>query len=357
MEDYRVDSHKLIFHPDRVADWLQGKVVYPINAEVGLAGACNHRCIFCAVDYMGYEPKVLTKEIVQVRFQEMQTKGLKSVLLAGTGEPLLNREAPDIINSMKAMGVDIALSTNGVLLTESLAKECMQSLSWIRFSTSAATESTYKKIHRGKDGDLERVFENIYNAAQIKRKYKMKTVLNVQIVMIPENANEVVALAKKVKELGADQFLVKSFGWQPLSMSDLKKEVDRITYYDNQNDIVGALEELNDETFRAVYRTNRMSKPKAGKCYKECYAMPFHTNIDANGDVWPCCVLIGMENMCFGNIYESTFEEIWQGEQRKKVMQKLKDMKLSECTPECRLDDMNRYLNELKHPGEHVNFI
>ena len=50
MEDYKVDSHKLIFHPERVADWVKGKTVYPINAEVGLAGACNHRCIFCAVD-------------------------------------------------------------------------------------------------------------------------------------------------------------------------------------------------------------------------------------------------------------------------------------------------------------------
>ena len=178
-----------------------------------------------------------------------------------------------------------------------------------------------------------------------------------QIVMIPENINEVVLLAKKVKELGADQFLVKSFGWQPLSSSELKKEIDRNTYYDNQEEIVQELEQLNDKNFRAVYRSNRMSKPKIGKCYTECYAMPFHTNIDANGDVWPCCILIGMKDMCFGNIYENTFEEIWKGKQRENVIKKLAEMKLSECTPECRLDDMNRYLHELKHPGEHVNFI
>ena len=357
MEDYRIDSHKLIFHPERVADWQQGKMVYPINAEIGLAGACNHRCTFCAVDYMGYQPKVLPKDLMHDRIQEMQKKGLKSILFAGTGEPLLNQEAPDIINDIKSMNVDVALSTNGVLLTEDLAKECMKSISWIRFSTSAGTEGTYKKIHRGKDGDLERVFTNIYHAAQLKKKYQMNTVLGVQIVMIPANADEVVLLAKKVKELGADQFSVKSFGWQPLSSSELKKEVDRASYYDNQQEIVRELEQLNDENFRAVYRTNRMSKPQIGKCYTECYAMPFHTNIDANGDVWPCCVLIGMKEMCFGNIYESSFEEIWQGEQRKQVIQKLKDMKLSECTPECRLDDMNRYLHELKHPNAHVNFI
>lgn len=357
MEDYRIDSHKLMFHPERVSDWVQGKTVYPINAEVGLAGACNHRCIFCAADYMGYEPTILPKQILHTRFQEMHEKGLKSVLFAGTGEPLLNKDASEIINDAKKIGIDVALSTNGVLFTEEVAGVCMESISWIRFSTSAGTEATYKKIHRGADGDLERVFTNIYNAAQLKKKHNLKTVLGVQIVMIPENADEVILLAKKVKKLGADQFSVKSFGWQPLSNSELKQELDRTTYYDNREDLIRELEELNDENFRAVYRLNRISKVKTAKAYSECYALPFHTNIDANGDVWPCCALIGMQGMRIGNIKESTFEEIWNGEQRKKVTQKLKDMKLAECTPECKLDDMNRYLHELKHPNAHVNFI
>ncbi len=357
MEDYRIDSHKLVFHPDRVTDWMRGNVVYPINAEIGLAGACNHRCIFCSVDYMGYKPNTLSRELLSSRFSEMQEKGLKSILFAGNGEPLLNKEAAGIINDAKRIGIDTALSTNGVLFTKELAQECMSSISWVRFSTSAGTENTYKKIHQGKDGDLEKVFQNIYDAAQIKRKYNLQTVLGVQIVMIPENVDEVVTLAKKVKELGADQFSVKSFGWQPLSSSRLKEEMDRTSYYDNREDIVRELEELNCESFRAVYRINRMNKAKEGKNYTECYALPFHTNIDANGDVWPCCALIGVKNMCFGNIHEQTFEDIWLGEQRRQAVQKLKDLKLAECTPECRLDDMNRYLHELKYPNAHVNFI
>lgn len=357
MEDYRIDSHKLMLHPIRVAEWMQGKMVYPINAEVGLAGACNHRCIFCTVDYMGYGLEPLDKGMAHIRFQEMESKGLRSILFAGTGEPLLNKDAPDIINDTKSMGVDIALSTNGVLFTEDIAKECMESISWIRFSTSAGTEATYKKIHCGKDGDLERVFANIYCASQIKRKYQLKTVLGVQIVMIPENEDEIVMLAQKIKELGADQFSVKSFAWQPLSASSVKGEFDRETYYDGHAQIVQELESLNDENFRAVYRKNRMGKAKKGKCYTECHAMPFHANIDSAGNVWPCCTLIGMEGMCFGNLYENTFEEIWQGKQRERIMRKIAEMKLAECPPDCRLDDMNQYLHELKHPNAHVNFI
>lgn len=357
MEDYRIDSHKLIYHPGRVAEWMQGKEIYPINAEVGLSGACNHRCIFCSVDYMGYEPNMLTRDLLYQRFAEMNRAGLKSILFAGNGEPLLNKDAANIINDTKKLGIDVALSTNGVLFTEELAKECMESISWIRFSTSAATENTYKKIHQGKDGDLEKVFTNIYQAAELKRRNNLKTVLGVQIVMIPENIHEVVMLAKKAKELGADQFSVKSFGWQSLSNSKLKGEIDRTSYYDNREGLIVELQKLNDENFKAIYRSNRMNKSKIGRNYTECYAMPFHTNIDANGDVWPCCTLIGVKDMCFGNIKDQTFQEIWLGDRRRQVITTLKNMKLAECSPECRLDDMNRYLYELRYPNAHVNFI
>lgn len=356
MEDYRIDSHKLMFHPRRVADWFEGKLVYPINAEIGLAGACNHRCVFCAVDYMGYAPQMLSREILYERISEMYEKGLKSVLFAGTGEPLLNKNVIHIINDTKYIGVDVALSTNGVLFTKDVAEACMGSISWIRFSVSAGTEETYKKIHRGKDGDLERVFNNIYNAAELKRRNGWKTVLGVQIVMIPDNENEIIMLAKKVKELGADQFSVKSFGAQPLSSNELKK-LDRISYYDHYEALEQQLSRLDDDRFRAVFRSNRASKPKIGKCYTECYAMPFHVNIDASGDVWPCCTLIGMDGMNFGNINISSFEEIWLGEKRKQAIQKINDGKLSMCIPDCKLDDMNRYLYELKCPNAHINFI
>lgn len=357
MDNYRIDSHKLMFHPQRVASWLQGDMIYPINAEISISGACNHRCVFCSADYMGYEAVLLSKEIVHSCFSQMQTKGLKSVLFAGTGEPLVNKDAAEIVNATKRLGIDAALSTNGVLFTKDTAEECMEALSWIRFSVSAGTEETYKKIHQGQDGDLERVFNNIYQAAQLKKKYNWNTVLGVQIVMIPDNEDEIVLLAKKAKELGADHFSVKSYGVQPLNTNTVKEKIDPKVYYDHREELVRELEELNSDNFQAVYRIGRMQRGKAGKDYSECYAMPFHTNIDAHGNMWPCCVLVGMEGMCFGNIYERSFEEIWNGEQRRTVVEKLKGMKLSECTPECKLDAMNRYLHELKNPHAHVNFI
>lgn len=357
MQDYRIDNHKLIYHPQKVADWLIGKDVYPINAEIGLSGACNHRCVFCCIDYMGYVPHFLTEETMQNSMDEMQRLGLKSVVFAGNGEPLLNKDAVNIINNTKSLGIDVAMSTNGVLFTEDVAKECMNAISWIRFSTSAGTEETYHKIHRGQYGDLDKVFTNIYNAACLKRKMGMKTVLGVQIVMTPDNEDEVVLLAKKVKKLGADQFSVKSLGWNPMTNSDLRNTVNRKDYYAHRDDMIKELESLNDDNFRAVYRGNRASKSVETRKYQECYASPFHVCIDADGDVVPCCVFLGVPTMSFGNIHDNTFEEIWKGEKRRNVLQNLRQTQLSQCPAECRLSDMNSYLYEIKNPGEHVNFI
>ena len=53
----RIDHHKLLFHVDRVSDWLKGERIYPIYMEISPAGSCNHRCIFCGLDFMGYQDR------------------------------------------------------------------------------------------------------------------------------------------------------------------------------------------------------------------------------------------------------------------------------------------------------------
>ena len=71
-----------------------------------------------------------------------------------------------------------------------------------------------------------------------------------------------------------------------------------------------------------------------------------------------CVAHIGTEKFCYGNIYENTFEEIWEGTGRQKIMQRLNELDINKvCREACRLDEINKYLDELKHPGEHVNFI
>lgn len=357
MEDYRLDSHKLIYHPGRVDEWARKGDVFPVNVELGISGACNHRCIFCCMDYLGYQPELLKADLLLPNLKQMYDRGLKSAVLAGNGEPLINKDAVEIINGAKAIGIDVAMSTNGVLFTKEIADSCMASLTWMRFSTSGYSDVNYQKIHGARPGDIDKVFENIAYATELKKKKGIKTTIGVQLVLIPENIDEAYKLGLKARELGADYFSVKTFGYQPQSNSEVKGSFNPREFYEQQEELERQIESLNTESFKGLYRRNRIEKVKIKRTYHECHALPFYSFIDSAGEVWPCCTLMGNEGMSFGNIYEKSFTEIWDSERRKEVIAAIQKSGLKQCSPDCRLDEMNRYLQELKYPNAHVNFI
>ena len=79
-DEYRIDAHKLMYHPRRVAAWLEGRNIFPIYMEISPSGACNHRCIFCSLDYMGYQNRRLeTARLLEI-IRELAAGGLKSLM-------------------------------------------------------------------------------------------------------------------------------------------------------------------------------------------------------------------------------------------------------------------------------------
>ncbi len=351
-EDIRMDSHKLIYHPDTVARWMKGEAIYPIEIEISPSGACNHRCIFCAVDYIGYEPKFLKKDIILRDISQMSRRGLKSVICSGEGEPLLNKDMPDIANGIKACGVDVAMSSNGVLFTKEKANDCLAAFSWIRFSVASMEESSYDNIQRGKSGDLDRVKENLEEAVRIKRDKKLKTTLGVQCLLLPDNMSQLSDMARQLREIGVDYLTIKPYSQHLHSKNTFQVDYQELLTLEQE------IEQYATEDFAVYFRARAMKRVHHEKKYKQCYGLSFMTHIDAKGNVWPCVAHIGTEEFCYGNIYEQSFEKIWEGRKRQEVMQKLNELDINKvCREACRLDAINQYLRELKHPGEHVNFI
>ncbi|MCM1120948.1 MAG: radical SAM protein [Eubacterium sp.] len=351
-ENIRMDSHKLIYHPETVARWLKGENIYPIELEIGLTNACNHRCIFCAVDYTGYQPYRIDTEILLGNLEELAPKGLKSIIYAGEGEPFAHKEASVIINRTKELGIDVAVSTNGVLLTPEMSREILNSLTWIRFSISGIKNSTYDKIHRGKQGDLQRVLSNMQEAVKVKKDQRMKTTLGVQLLLLPDNKDEVVAMGKELRKIGVDYFTVKPFSQHPQSQQIIQVDYKEMLFLEKE------VKELETEKFKIYFRTHAMKKLECIRDYKHCWALPFMVYVDAKGNLWPCIVFMGKDEMKYGNLNEESFCEIWEGQRRRQIADYFMHMDLEKnCRELCRLDEMNRYLDKLKCPEGHVNFI
>lgn len=346
----RIDSHKLIFHPERVARWLKGENIPPLYMEIGPIGRCPHRCIYCAFDYLNYQGPILQSDILKQTLTDATNQGLKSIMFAGEGEPLMHPDISQLSKFAFSLGLDIAISTNGLLFEEELANECLPALSWIRFSLDAATTKTYTKIHRCQPQDFHKVLQNIQRATAQREFHSC--IISIQALLLPQNKKEMVALASLARELGADNLAIKPFSKHPLSFHDFDAD------YSDYQSLQQELEAFKTDNFSVIFRSHAICKiTEDEKPYQECLGLPFTTYIDSSGDVYACSSFLGNKDFIYGNIYQYTFSEIWEGQARKEVLRRVSEMGVASCRKACRLDEINRYLWELKYPHQHVNFI
>lgn len=355
MDKYRIDSHKLIYHVSRVNDWLKGNCIYPIYAEISPAGTCNHRCIYCALDFMEYQTRFLDSRVLKERLSEMASCGLKSIMYAGEGEPLLHKEIVDIINHTKQTGIDVAITTNGVLFREDIIESTLENITWIKVSINGGTKETYAKIHKTNPESFERVISNMSYAAKIKRERGYKCTLGMQLILLPENSEEIKLLAQRAKDIGMDYLVIKPYSQHPSSRTNKYRNIKYSDYFYLSEE----LSSFNDDKFSVIFRMNTMEKwDERKRNYRHCLALPFWSYIDAGGTVWGCSIYLNDENFSYGNIYKNSFREIWEGEKRiNSVRWAEEELDTSRCRVNCRMDEVNRYLWELKHLPEHVNFI
>lgn len=366
MDPYRIDSHKLMYHPDRIAqwraagdDWEKAKSVYPIYVEIAPAGACNHRCTFCAVDYIGYKVRNLDKDILIKRVAEMAERGVKSIMYAGEGEPLLHKHIGEIIVQTQKAGIDVSLTTNAVALNEKLIREVLHAVTWIKASVNAGSRETYAAVHQTKADDFDRVFRNLAKAAEVKRANRYPCTIGVQMVLLPENEHEAVDLAARAKGIGADYAVIKPYSqhlMSPITMAKGYKDFD----YSRVFPMEQALQALETDAFKVIFRRRTMEKLFEGdRHYSVCQATPFFwAYVMASGDVYGCSAYLEDPRFCYGNLHERSFTEIWEGEARKRSFYHVRqELNISECRQNCRMDEVNRYLWDLQHPPAHVNFI
>jgi radical SAM protein with 4Fe4S-binding SPASM domain len=285
----------------------------------------------------------------------MAKLGIKSIMYAGEGEPLLHKDIGDIINHTKRVGIDVAITTNGVMLNRELTDSILANVTWIKISINGATKETYAKIHQANPDDLNRVMKNIAYAVKLKRHKGYACTLGMQLLLLPENCHEVVDLAKKAEDMGMDYLVVKPYSQHPFSKTTRYQNLK----YGKYLYLADKLAVLNTDKFNVIFRLNSMKKWDMGiPDYQHCYALPFWSYIDSLGNVWSCSAHLSDERFRIGNIYESTFKKLWNSEKKRRLLRWAKEkLNTEKCRINCRMDEINRYLWDLKHSPEHVNFI
>lgn len=366
MDKFLIDSHKLIYHPRRVADlldvgdaWSRAKGIYPIYMELAPVGACNHRCTFCAVDYIGYKAVMLDYDMLAQRIPEMGRLGVKSIMYAGEGEPLLHKRINDIVALTKSSGIDVSFTTNGVLLNDAFVERSLGKVSWIKVSLNAGTAESYAAIHRTKPRDFDRVVDNLRRAVAFKRVHGLQTTIGVQAVLLPENAGDMAELARICRDdIGADYLVVKPYSQHLSSDTRLYEKLN----YDRYQALEAELAPYGTADFQVVYRGHTIRKHQEApeQRYQKCHATPFLWGyVMADGRVFGCSAYLLDERFEYGNINDASFQDIWEGDKRRENFRFVRhEMDIRECRRNCRMDEVNRYLDRLATDSvPHVNFI
>ena len=351
MDRFNVDNHKLIYHPERVAEWRENGDCFPIYVEIGLTNSCNHKCIFCALDFLESKGKFINREVMLKTLEELRKGGVKSVMFAGEGEAVLHPDICEFVEKAKESGMDISITTNGVPLTREKIERCLPNLSWIRFSVDSGSPENYSLVHGANSEDFNKVIDNIRECIRLKKERNLDVTIGVQFLVIPHNMGEVVKLAGILKEIGADNLQIKPYSHHPQSLNNLVVDAE------GYNKIEEQLKGFNSDNFKIIFRKATAERIRGGIFYHECYGLPFFVLIDAKGNVIPCNLFYNNEEFTYGNLYENSFSEIWGGEKRKEVLRKLRERGCNDCRKGCRLDVINRYLHRLKNPDLHDNFV
>lgn len=353
MDKFSLDSHKLKYHPNAVADFYNDKNVDPIYVEISPTAFCNHRCVFCHYNHLGHEGKFGKNRMLEL-VDELAQANTKSLVFAGIGEPLLNKETIPAIKSAKSKGIDVAMSTNGALMKEDDMEDIAKSLTWIRFSFNAATKENYAEIHKAKETDFELVLANIKKLADVKKATNSDITIGIQYVVLPQTRNNIEELAKRLKENGADYFVIKHF--YEHEQSEFSK-TSLLISEDELSTLQAFASEISDDNFSMIVRSRENLTQH--RIYNKCYGLPFIVYIRENGDVYTCFSYQHDEKTVLGNINDSSFNQIWNSETKQAAIDHINNnIEKNTCQPNCRHHQINNYLWDIKHPTtQHINFI
>ena len=363
-----LDGHKLSRHRDRVETWLAGERIVPITIDMALTRRCTQRCVFCYGALQSNDERRMTRDVLFRFLDDAAEIGVKAISLISDGESTCSPHVYDFILHARGNGLDISLATNGVLLRDDRLEDILPALTYIRFNVSAADPGRYAHIHGCPAQWLEKVCNTIRECVRIKRERGIPVTIGLQMVLMPDLGDQVLPLTRLGKELGVDYFVIKHCSDDELGTLG----IDYSKYF-GMVDLLKEAEAYSDEDYLVKAK---WSKILAGRerSYSRCYGPVFMPQFSGSGLVAPCGMLFNRrykKGFHIGNIAETSFKEIWQGERYWQVMDFIASERFDARTSCgclclqhlicCYLDELKKGLRKLDEPKGapplHVNFL
>ncbi len=373
---YHLDTTKVGYHRERVEAWMRGERVAPITIDMALTQKCSYACTFCYAGLQQNPSAPVPWDVYEnylddcVEIGHKPGEGVKAISLVSDGESTENPDYYKFIRKAKTNGIDIASGTNGLRLKKEEMPSLVDSLTYLRFNFDAAEPGAYAEIMGTTEANYYKVIENVKEVVWLKRERGADVTIGLQMVLMPEYADQVIPLGLLGKELGVDYTVVKHCS----DDEDGRLGVDYAWYTsDLAVELLETAEALSTPWYSVQAKWSKIRTGRERK-YSKCFGTPLLLQMSGTGIVAPCGSFFHKRygRYHIGDIKETRFKEIWASDAYLEVTSYLASDGFDPramCATLCLQDKVNEALFDLRERNiplpdvtgnaqpKHINFI
>ncbi len=180
---------------------------FPDTLSIESSYACNLKCVMCPRHFEGVPQGMFSLEQFE-KYIEPHVDRFKYVHLTGWGEPLMNRDLPEIVHRCRDKGVWTCFTSNGLLLRPPLDEKILETnLELISVSCDADNAETYEYV-RGK-GTFNLLIDRLKAFNKRRREVGAQTVMQWSFVQMRYNFEQLPGAVRLAAECGFDQIVAK----------------------------------------------------------------------------------------------------------------------------------------------------
>lgn len=295
-----------VLEVDVPADHLAG----PLAVHLEVVGACNLTCSHCFAGLLPRNQQPLTVAEMDVLFGDLAGLGSFRLGLAG-GEPLLRKDLWDILDAAIGHGLHPCLTTNGLLLTEEIARELgHRERVWLNVSLEGPDAATNDAV-RGQ-GTFAAVLENL----KVLRRHVRFTLA---FTVLRTNAALVTACAELAYRAGAHTAVFRPLYPAGIALQHLDLMPSFTQYQQSLRDLAAMTSPGADlRGLDPFSPESRQTAQPQIHTSQTCGAGQHVCSISVQGDVNPCSFLGAGFNA--GNIRQTPFPVLWRTSERFRQM-------------------------------------
>ncbi len=320
---------------------------YPLRLAIENGVGCNFNCKMCALRHMDRPKGFITFEKFKEIYDQVKPPYLN---LTGYTDSFLNGDIFKMINYAKKNGSFIKIDSNAMIMTPNISNQLLHSgADEISISIDGSNQKVYGDICI--NGDLEIVKKNVIELVRLRNQAieqgwpRLK--IDIAIVVQRDNIKDLVNTIRMIDDLGVDEI-----NPTPVVEYDIK-EFEDYTLKNTMIELDYALREIEKSTaviadlnleplyqYIEDYNNGELKYTGAtATSLRSCY-MPWHNcYITWEGDVVPCCYFYDKQ-VCFGNVFEESFKDIWNNEKYQAFRRATANIRLPEICQTCRNDEV-----------------